>query len=75
MFALLDPLVDSMLTLSVSLSEGMRRYLKETVDKCCKQGFVETISGRRRYLPSITNTNPYIRAHVSIQHPCMTIIL
>ncbi|XP_056015539.1 DNA polymerase theta-like [Ostrea edulis] len=46
---------------------GMRRYLKETVDKCCKQGFVETISGRRRYLPSITNTNPYIRAHAERQ--------
>ncbi|XP_062590732.1 DNA polymerase theta-like, partial [Saccostrea cucullata] len=46
---------------------GMRRYLKNTVDKCIKDKFVETISGRRRYLPSISNTNPYVRAHAERQ--------
>ncbi|XP_062603316.1 DNA polymerase theta-like [Saccostrea cucullata] len=46
---------------------GMRRYLKNTLDKCIKDKFVETISGRRRYLPSISNTNPYVRAHAERQ--------
>lgn len=43
----------------------MRSYLRTTVEFCRDKGYVQTINGRRRYLPSITSTQPYSRAHVS----------
>ena len=43
----------------------MRKYLQECVSKCKERGFVETITGRRRYLPAIKDNNLYARAHVS----------
>ena len=43
----------------------MRRYLQDCVTKCKSQGYVETITGRRRYLPAIKDNNLYARAHVS----------
>uniref|UniRef100_A0A8K9VAH1 DNA polymerase theta n=1 Tax=Oncorhynchus mykiss TaxID=8022 RepID=A0A8K9VAH1_ONCMY len=32
---------------------GIHRFLKETVRSCVKKGFVQTLLGRRRYLPNI----------------------
>jgi hypothetical protein len=39
----------------------MRSYLRTTVEFCRDKGYVQTINGRRRYLPSITSTQPYSR--------------
>ncbi|CAH1799446.1 unnamed protein product, partial [Owenia fusiformis] len=41
---------------------GMRAYLRETIAFCRKHGYVETIMGRRRYLPAINDTFPHSRA-------------
>ncbi|KAK3096613.1 hypothetical protein FSP39_001708 [Pinctada imbricata] len=46
---------------------GMRSYLRDTVTFCKEKGYVQTILGRRRYLPTITSTNPYVRAHAERQ--------
>uniref|UniRef100_A0A673ZVX4 DNA-directed DNA polymerase n=1 Tax=Salmo trutta TaxID=8032 RepID=A0A673ZVX4_SALTR len=43
---------------------GIHRFLKETVRSCVKKGFVQTLLGRRRYLPNI-NTNGYTRKQVA----------
>lgn len=43
---------------------GINAFLKDTVKKCVKNGYVQTLMGRRRNLPRITNTNPHIQAHV-----------
>ena len=42
----------------------MRNYLREAVQNCRKNGYVETMCGRRRYLPSIHSNNMHARAHV-----------
>jgi DNA polymerase theta len=44
----------------------LRRFLSETVQACKKNGYVKTMLGRRRYLPSINNTNHHAKAHVRI---------
>jgi DNA polymerase-1 len=36
---------------------GIRDYLKTLVDQARKAGYTETILGRRRYLPDLTNEN------------------
>jgi len=36
---------------------GIRRYLDETVEKARRDGYVETLFGRRRYMPEITSRN------------------
>lgn len=43
---------------------GVKRYLKESVDKCKEQGFVRTVTGRKRFLPAINspNTHAYSQA-------------
>ncbi|XP_066304418.1 DNA polymerase theta-like [Branchiostoma lanceolatum] len=46
---------------------GMRRYLHTTVDQCKKAGFVQTMAGRRRYLPGITEGNHHVRCHAERQ--------
>lgn len=33
---------------------------------CIKNGYVQTLMGRRRYLPGITNSNTHVKAHVSM---------
>ena len=33
---------------------GVKRFMDMTLTECRKKGFVETVSGRRRYLPKIT---------------------
>ncbi len=40
---------------------GVRRYLDEQVEKARKNGFVETLSGRRRYIPELKAKNFSIR--------------
>uniref|UniRef100_A0A673ZZ02 DNA polymerase theta n=1 Tax=Salmo trutta TaxID=8032 RepID=A0A673ZZ02_SALTR len=45
---------------------GIHRFLKETVRSCVKKGFVQTLLGRRRYLPNI-NTNGYTRKQAERQ--------
>ncbi|XP_053561115.1 DNA polymerase theta [Bombina bombina] len=46
---------------------GIHRFLKETVKNCSRDGFVQTILGRRRYLPSIKDSNPHAKAHAERQ--------
>jgi DNA polymerase-1 len=36
---------------------GVRDYLRELVEKARKEGYTETILGRRRYLPDLTSDN------------------
>lgn len=36
---------------------GIRRYLEETVEKARRSGFVETLFGRRRYMPELGSKN------------------
>ncbi|KAM6290845.1 DNA polymerase theta isoform 1-T2 [Porphyrio hochstetteri] len=46
---------------------GIQKFLKETVSSCRRDGFVQTILGRRRYLPAIKDANPYSKAHAERQ--------
>ncbi|XP_070791412.1 DNA polymerase theta [Pituophis catenifer annectens] len=46
---------------------GIQKFLRETVKKCTRDGFVQTIMGRRRYLPAIKETNPYKKAQAERQ--------
>ncbi|XP_058517936.1 DNA polymerase theta isoform X1 [Ochotona princeps] len=46
---------------------GINHFMKETVKKCRRDGFVQTILGRRRYLPGIKDNNPYHKAHAERQ--------
>jgi DNA polymerase-1 len=41
---------------------GVRRYLDEQIDIARQRGYVETLTGRRRYIPEITSKNFNIRA-------------
>ncbi|KAG7238374.1 hypothetical protein INR49_030881 [Caranx melampygus] len=47
--------------------KGINAFLKETVKNCTKNGYVQTLMGRKRYLPGITNTNTHIKAHAERQ--------
>ncbi|KAE8621126.1 hypothetical protein XENTR_v10004692 [Xenopus tropicalis] len=46
---------------------GIQKFLKETVRSCTRDGFVQTILGRRRYLPAIKDSNPYAKSHAERQ--------
>ncbi|XP_004642292.1 DNA polymerase theta [Octodon degus] len=46
---------------------GISRFLRETVKNCERDGFVQTILGRRRYLPGIKDNNFYRKAHAERQ--------
>ncbi|XP_054244104.1 DNA polymerase theta [Indicator indicator] len=46
---------------------GVQKFLRETVRSCRRDGFVQTILGRRRYLPAIKDANPYSKAHAERQ--------
>lgn len=39
----------------------IRSFLDNTIKSCRENGFIETISGRRRYLPNINSNNPTLR--------------
>ncbi|MEK7643814.1 MAG: DNA polymerase, partial [Patescibacteria group bacterium] len=41
---------------------GVRKYLDETVRFAKKEGFVETLFGRRRYIPELASDNFQLRA-------------
>ncbi|XP_030850352.1 DNA polymerase theta [Strongylocentrotus purpuratus] len=41
--------------------KGMKNYLLEVVKQCREKGYVQTLTGRRRYLPAIHHTNPGAR--------------
>ncbi|MBA4156482.1 MAG: DNA polymerase I [Gemmatimonadetes bacterium] len=41
---------------------GVRRYLDEQIQRAREQGYVETLTGRRRYIPEITSRNFNIRS-------------
>lgn len=36
---------------------SIQTFIKEAIRNCEKNGYVETINGRRRYLPNINDTN------------------
>ncbi|CAO2631998.1 DNA polymerase theta [Lemmus lemmus] len=46
---------------------GINDFMKDTVKNCRRDGFVQTILGRRRYLPGIKDNNPYHKAHAERQ--------
>ncbi|KAM4603375.1 DNA polymerase theta [Polymixia lowei] len=46
---------------------GIQTFLRETVKTCAKKGYVQTVLGRRRYLPGIAQNNSYARAHAERQ--------
>ncbi|CAK7310139.1 DNA polymerase theta [Vulpes lagopus] len=46
---------------------GINHFMRETVKNCKRNGFVQTILGRRRYLPGINDNNPYHKAHAERQ--------
>ncbi|MCS7206839.1 MAG: DNA polymerase I [Dehalococcoidia bacterium] len=41
---------------------GVRRYIEETLEKARRQGYVETLLGRRRAIPEINSPNRQTRA-------------
>ena len=41
---------------------GIRNYMTETVERARERGYVETITGRRRYLPDLRSANATVRA-------------
>lgn len=51
---------------------GVAEYMEEAKAAAAAQGYVETIAGRRRYLPEITSRNPQVRGEaerMAINHP------
>ncbi|XP_068402753.1 DNA polymerase theta isoform X1 [Eschrichtius robustus] len=46
---------------------GINHFMRETVKNCKRDGFVQTILGRHRYLPGIKDNNPYHKAHAERQ--------
>ncbi|CAG0883209.1 unnamed protein product [Darwinula stevensoni] len=40
----------------------IQKYMEDVMTKCRKKGYVETIFGRRRYLPNINSSSPQARA-------------
>jgi DNA polymerase I len=43
------------------LYPGIKRFMEETKEQAREQGYVETLLGRRRYLPEITSSNFAVR--------------
>ncbi|XP_009293682.1 DNA polymerase theta [Danio rerio] len=46
---------------------GIQNFLRETVQKCGKNGYVKTLLGRKRFLPGIKDSNVYIKSHAERQ--------
>ncbi|XP_030638851.1 DNA polymerase theta [Chanos chanos] len=46
---------------------GIQTFLRDTVQKCGKDGYVKTILGRKRFLPGIKDPNVYIKSHAERQ--------
>jgi DNA polymerase-1 len=41
---------------------GIKKYMTDTVEQARERGYVETITGRRRYLPDLRSANATVRA-------------
>jgi DNA polymerase theta len=41
--------------------EGVKQFIFNTIEECREKEYVETINGRRRYLPHINSSNSMIR--------------
>ena len=41
---------------------GIRDFMRRTIEICRQRGYVETVTGRRRYLPDIASANATVRA-------------
>uniref|UniRef100_A0A3B4BND0 DNA-directed DNA polymerase family A palm domain-containing protein n=1 Tax=Periophthalmus magnuspinnatus TaxID=409849 RepID=A0A3B4BND0_9GOBI len=50
-----------------SVNDNLRQQAKQTVKNCVKNGYVQTLMGRRRYLPGITNANVHVKSHAERQ--------
>ncbi|CAE1304794.1 POLQ [Acanthosepion pharaonis] len=46
---------------------GMKSYLRHLVEYCRDKGYIQTITGRKRYLPHITSTNIHAKAQAERQ--------
>ncbi|XP_078375483.1 DNA polymerase theta-like isoform X1 [Oculina patagonica] len=46
---------------------GVRKYLKETVEQCKKQGYVKTVTRRKRFLPAINSPNVHAHSQAARQ--------
>jgi len=42
---------------------GVRKYMNETIQKAKEKGYVETIYGRKRFLPDINSQNSVVRSY------------
>ena len=42
--------------------QGIKKYMTDTVERARELGYVETITGRRRYLPDVRSANATVRA-------------
>src|SRR5678809_1525097 len=40
---------------------GIRKYMDDTIASARKRGYVETVTGRRRYLRDVTSSNATVR--------------
>ncbi|MDD5290362.1 MAG: DNA polymerase I [Patescibacteria group bacterium] len=52
--------------------DGVKTYIENTIELARENGFVETLFGRRRYLPEIKANHPQLRAaaeRMAINHP------
>jgi DNA polymerase-1 len=43
------------------LYPGVQRFMQATIARCREQGYVETMCGRRRWIPDINNSNRQVR--------------
>lgn len=50
-----------------AIHDGLRQYLDDLKDLAAAQGYVETMFGRRRYLPEIVSGVPMLRAEAERQ--------
>lgn len=51
---------------------GVKKYLDQTIEFTKKEGYCETLFGRRRYIPELNSTNYQLRAaaeRMAVNHP------
>lgn len=46
---------------------GVNRFIKKTIEECRLKGYVQTMSGRRRYLPAIHHKETHVKAQAERQ--------
>jgi len=47
--------------------KGVNGFIKKSIEECRKNGYVETMAGRKRYLPAITSPDSHVRAQAERQ--------